>query len=124
MPHVYWRSRKTRARARWLDRIEIGLSGRGIRPIGADHSAPPPGKPNREAALLAIALAGCAAEAGVKAPCEKGGYGYVSLGKRKVLRTWCAACGDQSTCCSRDGKFHGCLKNPAECPEDAKDAGK
>ena len=77
------------------------------------------------AAVLAIAMAGCASTGGeAKTPCEKCEYGYVYLGKRTELRKYCAAGGDKATCCIKDGKIYDCSKNPMECPECAKNAGK
>jgi hypothetical protein len=75
--------------------------------------------------LLAAALAGCATAAGgAKTPCEKCDYGYVYLGKRSELRKWCNTDGEKPTCCIKDGKIYDCSKNPMECPECAKNAGK
>jgi hypothetical protein len=77
------------------------------------------------AAVLAVGLVGCASTGGgAQTPCEKCDYGYVYLGKRTELRKWCNTSGDKPTCCIKDGKIYDCSKNPMECPECAKNAGK
>lgn len=76
------------------------------------------------AALMLLAVAGCASTGGVSTPCEKCEYGYVYLGKRTELRKWCKVEGDKATCCIKDGKIYDCSKTPMECPECAKSAGK
>ena len=76
------------------------------------------------AAVLAIAMAGCASTGGPTLPCEKCDWGYTYNGKRTELRKYCATSGDKATCCIKDGKIYDCSKNPMECPECAKNAGK
>ena len=76
------------------------------------------------AALLALALAGCATTGGAGAPCEKCDYGYVYVGKRAELKKWCNPNAEKPTCCIKEGKMLDCTKTPAECPECAKNAGK
>ena len=74
------------------------------------------------AAVLAIAMVGCATTGAPSVPCEKCDYGYVYLGKRTELRKWCNPNADKPTCCIKDGKIYDCSKNPMECPECAKKA--
>jgi|KBSSwiStaDraftv2_1062776.scaffolds.fasta_scaffold2725679_2 hypothetical protein len=76
------------------------------------------------AAALAVGLAGYASTGGANVPCEKCDSGYVYLGKRSEPKKWCNTSGDKPTCCIKDGKILDCTKNPAECPECAKNAGK
>lgn len=77
------------------------------------------------AGLAAITMIGCATSGtGSQTPCEKCDYGYVYLGKRAELKKWCNTAGDKPSCCIKDGKIYDCSKNPAECPECAKNAGK
>jgi len=75
------------------------------------------------AAVMALAMIGCASS-GPTLPCEKCDYGYTYNGKRTELRKFCATHGDKATCCIKDGKIYDCSKNPMECPECAKNAGK
>src|SRR6185503_17866995 len=75
------------------------------------------------AAVMAVAMVGCAST-GPTLPCEKCDYGYTYNGKRSELKKFCAVHGDKATCCIKDGKMYDCSKNPMECPECAKNAGK
>ena len=58
------------------------------------------------AAVLAIALAGCATTGGSGGPCEACTYGYTPVKKSMERHAFCMV----------DGKKVDCTKNPADCP--------
>lgn len=66
------------------------------------------------APVLAVVMAGCAAQPGTAAyPCENCNYGYVPAKKTPERKVWCVI----------DGKMVDCQKNPGACPACAKGHG-
>ena len=66
------------------------------------------------AAVLAVGMVGCTNAGKSGEPCESCTYAYVPVKKTSERQTFCEV----------NGKRVDCKKNPPECPECAKNAGK